>query len=328
MLSRIIILFLIFAIIFFLIREVRSLKYQKRINTFALISIRDREKSIFDSLLFHIWSIVRTLNKGFEKSAVLKRYSKTYEKYIAFEEKELKSGMDYISLKFLIAFFLMILSFITSVFQIAKISIIHLFLAFIVGLFTPDLILMLKFKKKQKRIEDDLLKAIIIMNNSFKSGRNIMQAVEIVKNELDGPIRDEFKKIYMDMTYGLELDVVFHRFYDRVKLEDAKYITSSLTLLNRTGGNIIRVFGSIEKSIFDKKKLQNEMKSLTASSILVFRVLVLLPILFTLFILFMNPTYFNSFFETPYGFLTFLLILILYILYVITIKKVLKVKME
>lgn len=328
LISRIITILIILIIIMLLIREIKSLKYQKRIETFALVSIHDHEKSFFDSFLDKIWYFVHKLNKIFEKSSVLKKYGSTYEKHITFEEKEEKSGMDYISMKFLLAFLLMLFTLLTIIFQFTKVNPINFFFAFLIGFFAPDIVLSLKFKQKRKRIEDDLLKAIIIMNNSFKSGRNIMQAVEIVKNELDGPISDEFKKIYMDMTYGLEIDVVFNRFYERVKLEDAKYITSSLSLLNRTGGNIIRVFGSIEKSVFDKKKLQNEMKCLTAASVFVFRVLTVLPMIFTLLILLMNPTYFSPFFKTPYGFLIFLLIITLYVLYVITIKKVLKVKVE
>lgn len=153
-----------------------------------------------------------------------------------------------------------------------------------------------------------------------------MQAVDIVKRELEGPIKDEFKKIYMDMTYGLSVEIVFNRFYERVKLEDAKYISSSLSLLNTTGGNIVRVFGSIEKSIFNKKKLRNEMKSLTAASIFVYRILVFLPLIFSFLIFVLNPTYFNPFFKTPFGLLLFLLIIVLYISYIVVIKKVLKVK--
>ena len=80
------------------------------------------------------------------------------------------------------------------------------------------------------------------MNNSFKAGSNVTKAVETVIDELDGPIKDEFRKIYIDINYGLSLDVVFNRFYERVKLEDAQYLTSSLSLLNKTGGNIVKVF--------------------------------------------------------------------------------------
>ena len=50
-----------------------------------------------------------------------------------------------------------------------------------------------------------------------------------------------------DIEYGLEIEEVFKRFNERVDLAEVKYITTSLTILNKTGGNIIDVFSSIEK---------------------------------------------------------------------------------
>ena len=49
------------------------------------------------------------------------------------------------------------------------------------------------------------------------------------------------------MKYGLSVDTVFERFARRVKLQEAVYVSSSLTVLNKTGGNIVEVFSSIEK---------------------------------------------------------------------------------
>ena len=163
------------------------------------------------------------------------------------------------------------------------------------------------------------------MNNSFKSGRNIMQAIETVKDELSGPIAEEFKKISLDISYGLSLDVVFNRFYNRVKIEDAKYIASSLTLLNKTGGNIVKVFSMIEQSFFEKKKLNDELDSLTASSRFMFKTLVALPIVFVVLISILNKDYFKPLITSALGFAILFIIVLIYIAYIIVIKKVLKV---
>lgn len=313
--------------IFFLLKEYRMIRFQKRFEKFALTSIHEKEKSIGDILLQKLWFIIQKITLILKKSEALKQYSKKYEKYISYEEKDQKSSMDYIALKFLLAFSFLLLNIVMIILEQNHLEWIICLISFFIGFYIPDLYLSITWKQKRKRIEEDLLKAIIIMNNCFKSGRTIMQAIEFVKEELDGPIRDEFKKIYMDMTYGLNIETVFQRFYDRVNLEDAKYITSSLTLLNKTGGNIINVFASIEKTIFDKKKLMNEMKSITSASVFVFRLLTLLPILFASIILILNKNYFSPFFKTPFGFLTFLLIILLYILYIFIMKQIMKVKM-
>ena len=153
------------------------------------------------------------------------------------------------------------------------------------------------------------------MNNAFSSGKNIMQAIMMVKTELDGPIQDEFEKIYLDITYGLSLDVVFKRFYERVKIEDVQYITTSLTLLNKTGGDIIRVFSRLEKSILERKNLRSELKSLTSSSRFVFKFLVFLPFIFAAIIFILNPTYFSPLVSSSLGIFMFVIILLLYVLY-------------
>lgn len=309
-----------------LMRQSKAIKLEKRIAKFALLPINNEEKSFFDKLVILLWKLVKNTSKLLSKSAVLNKYAEKYEKFITYEERKNKSGIDYISIKFLLGFFIVFLSILTMMFQYTKFPLAIILLIFIIGFFLPDIFLNIEFSKKRKMIEEDLLKAIIIMNNAFKSGRNIMQAIEIVKDELDGSISDEFQKIYIDINYGLSLEVVFNRFYERVKLEDVKYITSSLSLLNRTGGNIVKVFSMIEKTFFDKKKLRNELNSMTASSTFVYRLLISLPFIFSAIIIVLNPGYFKVMYTTTIGLLTTLLIIILYILYVLVIKKVLKVK--
>lgn len=326
LITQIIVICIFLAVIAIFVRRIHAIQLEKRFESFSLIANNDHEKSIFDSLLILAWKITKKFSNILKKSTVLVNYSKKYERHIAYEQRNVKSGLDYVSVKMLAGLTFWFISFITSLFNFHEISFISYIVTFIIGFYLPDLFLYIEFKKKRKRIEEDLLKAIIIMNNSFKSGRNIMQAIVTVKNELDGPIADEFQKIYLDITYGLSLDVVFNRFYDRVKLEDAKYIASSLTLLNKTGGNIVRVFATIEKSVFDKKKLRNKLNSLTASSVFVFRVLVALPFVFAGIIFILNPTYFTPLFTSGIGIFFLILIILLFSMYVFVIKRVLQVK--
>lgn len=326
LLIQIAIILLILAVLALIFRQTNAIRLERRFEAFSLLPTNGHEESIFDKLADYIWKKIHKLSNLLKKSVVLTKYGQKYDRHITFEEKEFRSGLDYVSLKFLIGLCFSFLNLATFAFKYKRISIGGFLLMFLIGFFIPDIFVAFEFNKKRKRIEEDLLKAIIIMNNSFKSGRNIMQAIDTVKNELDGPIADEFKKIYLDITYGLSLEVVFNRFYERVKLEDAKYIASSLTLLNKTGGNIVRVFATIEKSIFNKKKLRNEMKSLTSASVFVFRVLVALPFVFSLIIYILNPAYFMPLFKSGVGIFFLIIIILLFSMYIFIIKRVLRVK--
>ena len=171
-----------------------------------------------------------------------------------------------------------------------------------------------------------MLRAIIIMNNAFKAGKSTLQAVEIASHDLPQPIAKEFQKIYQDMSYGLSADVAFNRFAKRVNLEEANYIASSLTILNKTGGNIVMVFSSIERTLFDKKKLESDLKNSAAASNLVVKVLMVIPVLFVLLIYVISPTYFNPLFSSTLGYFCLFIIFIMFITYIYLLNKIMKVK--
>ena len=119
--------------------------------------------------------------------------------------------------------------------------------------------------------------------------------------------------------------MVFRRFYERVKLDDALYISSSISLLNKTGGNIVKVFASIERNFYDKKKIDNELKAMTSSSVFVYRTLVVFPFIFCILIVLLNPQYFLPLFSNIIGIIILVLMAVLYVSYILIIKKILKV---
>ena len=122
------------------------------------------------------------------------------------------------------------------------------------------------------------------------------------------------------------LNIVFKRFADRVKNDEIKYMSASLTILNKTGGNIVKVFNSIEKGFFDRQKLKDELDSSLALSNMVYKVLVCLPILMILIIYILNPTYFNPLFTTLIGRIIIVISIIIYISYIIIVKKITNLK--
>ena len=299
---------------------------EKRIGKYAIDPINNHSTSFFDKGLRTYTNIIKNLSKTFNHSVVLKNYVNRYNKYIEDSDKNDIKPMDYFSSKILLILALFFVVILFDVLQYKNLTFIQMFIVFIIGFFTIDVVLFIKEKIRKKRIDEDMLKAIIIMNNAFKSGRTTMQAIEIVKNELEGPIGEEFKKMYVDITFGLELDVAFERFAKRIDSDDARYITASLTIMNKTGGDIVKVFSSIEKSFFNRRKLQNELKTLTASSEIMFKVLVTAPFIIFILLFALNPSFFDPLFTTQIGFIILGLILIIFVLYVYFVKRVMRIK--
>lgn len=310
-------------IICYIIKIQGSLKLEDRISQYSITQKTKYNLPFFDSLTNKLTLIIKKISKILLKSEVLKKYSNKYIKYISYNEKDQKKPMDYISLKLLFSALIFLLYLITS---LLKFDYMLGLLIFIVSFFIPDILFKILYKQKNKILEKDLLESVIIMNNAFKSGKNILEAIEIVKNEMTGPLKEEFQKIYIDLTHGLDIDVVFNRFYERVKIEDIKYMTSSLTLLNKTGGNIVKVFSSIETNFYDKKVLNQELESLTSSSKLMYKLLLFMPFILVAIIILLNPSYFHPLIETKIGIAILILATILYVGYIIVVRKIMRIK--
>lgn len=302
------------------------LNKQKRLIKFSITTNDLDQKTIFEKLEDLYGSIIRKISKVLKRSKIIVKYSKKYNKYIFLDSFYLKEGIDLISNKIIFGIFFVVITVIIDILRLKTVNLFQIIASFLVGYLIINIYVFIKRKKEEKQIQNDLLKAVSIMNNAFKSGRSIMQAVEIVSTELDGAISNEFKKIYLDLSYGLDLNIVFKRFADRVKNDEIKYMSASLTILNKTGGNIVKVFNSIEKGFFDRQKLKDELDSSLALSNMVYKVLVCLPILMILIIYILNPTYFNPLFTTLIGRIIIVISIIIYISYIIIVKKITNLK--
>ena len=320
-------LILIFFIFVFLYKYIKSIKLEKRFSRYSINSKKNSSISLLDYLSTKYNDLITKFSLTLNKSSYLKKCSEKYIKYnIAFELDD-KDGMKFIARKIFVGSIYVFVLLIIGVILSKMPNLIGLIISFILGYYTLDIIYYSKYFKYRKKIENDLLDAITIMNNAFKAGMSIIQAIDLVYKELDGPISKEFKKISTELSYGLDLDVSFKRFADRIKINEAVYLTSSLSVLNKTGGNIIKVFESIKKTMYSKKKLENELKSLTSSSRFIMWILIFVPVVFVIFIATINKGYFKPLFENPLGIALIFIILIIYITYIFTVRRIMKVRM-
>lgn len=311
-----------------LLRFFRTVGFDKRFGPYSVEVLDDTSESLFDILTDSYKAIRNKLSNALVKSKVLSDYSNKYEKYSTKSRITSIDKMNYISTKIFIGLLCVLLLIFSCLFRTIKIDIWFLVMVFLLGFFLLDIYLIINDKIRKNRIEKDMSKAIIIMNNAFKSGYSIMQAIYLVYTELDGPISFEFKKMYMDITFGLNMEVVFKRFADRVDCVEARYMAASLAVLNKTGGNITQVFNSVERSSFTRKKLKDELESVSASARATFKILVCIPIFLVGMLLLLNPSYFTPLFKEPLGILCLILSLVIYIVYIIVIRKIVYVEVK
>ena len=316
---RVIIALIILIILYISYKIERMLFFEKRLKRYSVHSAKE-DMSFMDRV---IQKYKKEISR-FENNETLKKHSQSYKKYITVGEKE--NPVSFLIYKLTIGIIFTTIAVISTLLSGKIMSIIGIIISFIIGYYIYDIYLYISTKRKMKKIKNDMLRAVILLNNSFKAGKSILQATKIASQKLPKPISEEFKRIYQDMSYGLSADIAFQRFAKRVNLEEATYIASSLTILNKTGGNIVSVFTSIEKTLFDRKKLENDLKTSASASNFVVKFLMIIPIIFVLVIYVISPTYFDPLFSSPLGYFILLIMWMMFIIFIYLLNKIMKVK--
>ena len=321
---ELILIYLIALLLYYLMILLRRISIQDRLGRYTTYTKSSKIK-IFDDIFDLGESLVKGLSKFLYKTKIFNNYSLKYQKYINKDNAYNIDKMDFVSRKIIYACLFLLIVVFYDLFRNVSLTIFEVLFSSLIGFYILDIFLISETKLIKREKENDLLRAITIMNNSFKSGHSIMQGIELVSTELDSSMGMEFKKMYVDLTYGLSLDIVFKRFEERVGMDSVKYITTSLTILNETGGDIVKVFESVEKTFFNNKKIADELKNLTAASRLLFYVLLFIPIVFVIAIYALDNTYFNILLTNTFGYIIIIICLILYISYIFIIRRFLRI---
>lgn len=315
---------ILIVILFIILSYYRSIVIEKRISKFSVDS-KIKSRNLFEKFLNILVGLIEVFAEWLAKYRIIEKYSKRYDRYqIAFQEK---NSIIIISKKIIMSILFFAVSIFAFTMKLEVMSLLDMILSLLVGFYIMDFIYLFKYRLYRNNVENDLLQAIVVMNNAFKSGKSIGQAIAIVSEELEGGIALEFSKMKTELSMGLSVEIVFQRFANRIEIDEVAYLTSSLLILNQTGGNIIKVFSSIEKSLMNKKKLRLEMRALTSGAKMVTYILMILPIVFMIGISIVSPDYFMPLIDNTLGILLLIIIVLLYLLYTYIIRMIMKVRM-
>lgn len=309
--------------LFIILSYYRSITIEKRLSLYS-INPKKKKATLFERIIKVVTGMIEPFADWLARFNCMEDYAERYERYqVAFHEK---SALLIVAKKVVISVVFFAVSMIVVTLKLEVMTAVEMLLALLIGYYLLDFIYLFKYQFYRRNVENDLLQAIIVMKNAIRAGNSITQTIDIVTEELEGDIALEFKKMKQELTLGLSIEEVFERFAERLDLPEVNYLTSSLIILNQTGGNIVKVFSSIEKTLMNKKKIRLELRALTSSSKMVTGILILLPIVFVAIISFISPNYFLPFFESSLGIMLFIMSLAIYLLYIHLIRRIMKVR--
>ena len=315
---QIVLIFLILIIALIIYNITRAFIREKRISSFSLSKRNLIESSFFERINKRFWKFIHKLSNNLGNSKSINKYATNYDKYILTSENNFKTNIDYITIKVLLTILSIILVVLLIVLNTLPNNIFILILAMIIGFSLPDIIWNISYYYKCNNIFDKLYESIIILSESLKK-HHIEDALVTVIDEINGPIKDEYKKVLIDISYNISVKDAFLRFYERTKIKELKNIYH---ILDINSDNLYDAFMLIRYE-FD---YLNERKYATSNINSILNVLsniyILIPIVFIFMILIIYPDYFNIVKNYTTGYLIIFILASIYLLLILTIKSI------
>lgn len=204
-------------------------------------------------------------------------------------------GGEFLVIQELAAFML----FLVGILLTRSLSVSLLFLG--VGVLLPHLYLAKAKKKKRKQFDNQLADSLLILANSLHAGFSLLQAMEMVGQEMPNPIAGEFKITLREMTFGAPTETALTNLAERVGSDDLDLLVTAVLIQRQVGGNLAEVLINIHSTIADRIRIQQELKTLTAQGRMSGYIIGALPFGIAGILSIINPSYLKLLFTTSLG---------------------------
>ena len=171
----------------------------------------------------------------------------------------------------------------------------------VIGFSLPIMYVMRKRKRRLKMASNQLGEALGTMANSLRAGFSFMQTLNMVAKEVGEPLGPEFLKAIQEINYGITLEEAFENLLNRLPDKELEIVLNTLVIQRSSGGNLAVLLETMQETIFDRCRVQDEVKTLTAQGRMSAVIITILPIALALYIRLVNPDYFQLLFSHPLG---------------------------
>src|SRR5215831_16738296 len=112
------------------------------------------------------------------------------------------------------------------------------------GLFAGAAPFVFVFKKRGMRFsafERDLPSALDLMVGALRAGHSLNSAIGMVSKEMADPIGREFRTVFDEQMFGVEMRTALTALTERVPLQCARIMVTAILIQKETGGNLAEV---------------------------------------------------------------------------------------
>lgn len=170
-----------------------------------------------------------------------------------------------------------------------------------VGATAPLFILRLKRQRRIREIEEQLPEALEFLARSMRAGHAFSISLEMVGEELTGPLGQEFRTLFNELNLGSPMETAMANLSARVPLLDVRLLVSSVLLQRQTGGNLSEVLTRLAALIRERFRFRGQIRATSAHGRITALALTLMPLAMLLILPVFAPGYLQGMLKDPDG---------------------------
>ena len=140
-----------------------------------------------------------------------------------------------------------------------------------------------------------------MMKNSLQAGYTLNKAMQVIAEEMEAPVGEEFRDTVEEMRLGLPLAQAMNNLRRRVENNNLDIFITAVLIQFEVGGSLTELLENVSETIRERVRMEGEVKSLTAEGRISGIVVGVLPIALVAIISLMQPDYLEPLLATETG---------------------------
>ena len=182
-----------------------------------------------------------------------------------------------------------------------------LLLAFAIGVglgyWVPRLVIHFLQRRRRQKLNDQLVDGLVTLANGMRAGLNLVQSMQLIEQNGQPPISQEFGLMLREFQHGTSVDEVMRRASARIKLHHYKLLFAAMETARVRGGNLPETLSRLGEALREIMRLEEKVKTLTAQNRMSARMMGAMPIVVAAIYYTIEPDWVRILFNDQWGLL-------------------------
>jgi tight adherence protein B len=170
----------------------------------------------------------------------------------------------------------------------------------LLGLQVPVFILHRRMRQRQLKFQGQLVDVLSMLVSGLKAGVGLVQAMDLVQQEMPSPAREEFGRVVRETSLGATMGDALANLKARMPSDDLALVITVINVQAEVGGNLATVLEGIVVTIRERVRIAQEIRTITAQQRITGYVLAALPFFVGGFVSFIRPDYMMPLFSAQW----------------------------